>query len=109
MRFKLPIADLSAYGSTTPSALPRGPSAPHFAGHFVVLKQTARKAFQRDLPETACCAHTDDVCNDRQRKTYHTATPKIDSLESYFLGNWDESSALDTAEPGTDQPPVLPD
>ena len=35
--------------------------------------------------------------------------PKIDSLysDSESLGNWDEYSRLDTAEPGTYQPPYL--
>ena len=81
------------------SALPHGPLAPHFAGPFAVLKQTARNAFQLDLPETARRAHV-------QPKS-HTC-PKIDSLKSYAdsLGNWDEPSGLDNVKPGTDQPPL---
>ena len=54
------------------SALPHGPLAPHFAGPFAVLKQTARNAFQLDLPETARRAH----CTVSKLKTYHSSTPQ---------------------------------
>ena len=98
------------HDAATP-ALPHGPLAPHFAGPFVVLKQTARNAFPLDLPETARRAHVHDVFNVSQLKKYHPATPKIDSLESDAdsLGNRDESSGLENAEPGTDQPHLPPD
>ena len=67
------------------------------SGHFVVLKQTARHA------------HVHDIFNVSQLKK--SATPKIDSLESDAdsLGNRDESSGLENAEPGTDQPHLPPD
>ena len=90
------------------SALTRGPLAPHFAGPFVVLKQNARNAFHLDLPETASSAHAHDVCNVSQPKKCHSSTHKIDSLESGTdsRGKWDESSGLENAVTGTDQPPL---
>ena len=105
------LISLRKHDAATLSALLRGPLAPHFAGPFVVLKQTARNAFQLDLHETTRRAHVHDVFNVSQPKKYHSAPPKIDSLESDAdsLGNWDKSSCLDTAEPATDQPPVPPD
>ena len=80
------LISLRQHDAATLSALPRGP--------FVVLKQTARNAFHLALPEAARRAQVHDVFNVRQLKKYHSATPKIDSLESEAdsLGDCDESS-----------------
>ena len=39
------LISLRKHDAATLSARPRGHLAPHFAGHFVVLRQTARNAF----------------------------------------------------------------
>ena len=71
----------------------------------------ALSAFQLDLPGTARRANVHRGFNVSQLKKYHYATPKIDSIKSGAdsTGNWDESSGLENAEPGTDQPPLPSD
>jgi len=51
------LISLRNHDTATLSAIPRGSLAPHFAGHVVVLKQTARNAFQLDLPESTIRAY----------------------------------------------------
>ena len=105
------LISLRKHDAATLSALPRGTLAPHFAGPFVVLQQTASNAFQLDLPDVSGRAHVHDVfVNVNQLKTYRSATPKIDSLESNvdYIGNWDDSLGLESAKAGTDQHPLPP-
>jgi len=51
------------HDAATLSVIPRVPLASQVAGHFVVLKQTARNAVQLDLPEAASRAQVHDNFN----------------------------------------------
>ena len=75
------FVSLRKHDAATLSHLPRGPLSPHFAGPFVVQKKIANNAFQLKLPRKALSAKVHDVFNVAQLKKYHSATPRMDSLE----------------------------